>query len=51
MPLRVAEFIRRWMQHVLPSGRQRVRHYGFLNGHSKRSLGEVRWLIAVSQGY
>jgi predicted RNA-binding Zn-ribbon protein involved in translation (DUF1610 family) len=50
MPLTVTEFIRRWLQHVLPSGFQRVRHYGFLNSHSKLSLREVRWLIAVSNG-
>ena len=48
MPLTVIEFIRRWLQHVLPSGFHRVRHYGFMNGHSKCSLEEVRWLIAVA---
>jgi hypothetical protein len=50
MPLTVTEFIRRWLQHVLPAGFHRVRHYGFLHSHSKVSLGEVRWLIAVSSG-
>ncbi len=50
MPLTVIEFIRRWLQHVLPSGLHRVRHYGFLSPHSKTSLGEVRWLIAVANG-
>ncbi len=50
MPLTVIELIRRWLQHVLPAGLHRVRHYGFLNAHSKTSLGEVRWLIAVAQG-
>ncbi len=48
MPLTVIEFLRRWLQHVLPSGLHRVRHDGFLNSHSKRSLQEVRWLIAVA---
>ena len=47
-PLSVIEFIRRWLQHVCPSGFHRVRHYGFLNSHSKRSIQEVRWLIAVA---
>lgn len=48
LPLSVTEFVRRWLQHVLPSGLHRVRHYGFLNGSSKRSLEEVRLLIAVA---
>jgi hypothetical protein len=48
MPLAVTEFIRRWLMHVLPVGLHRVRHYGFLNGSSKRSLEEVRLLVAVA---
>ncbi|EMI23560.1 transposase [Rhodopirellula europaea SH398] len=31
MPIRVEEFIRRWLQHVLPFGFHRERHYGFVN--------------------
>ena len=34
--------------YVLPAGLHRVRHYGFLNGSSKRSLEEVRMLVAVA---
>jgi hypothetical protein len=45
----VTEFIRRWLLHVLPCGFHRIRHYGFLNAHSKRSLEEVRLLIAIEQ--
>ena len=48
MPLTVTEFIRRWLMHVLPAGLHRVRHYGFLNGSSKRSLEEVRLLVALA---
>jgi hypothetical protein len=48
MSLTVTEFIRRWLMHVLPVGLHRVRHYGFLNGSSKRSLEEVRLLVAVA---
>ena len=48
MPLAVTEFIRRWLMHVLPAGLHRVRHYGFLNSSSKRSLEEVRLLVAVA---
>ncbi len=48
MRLTVTEFIRRWLQHVLPAGLQRVRYYGFLHPHSKYSLPLVRWLIAMA---
>ena len=30
------EFIRRFLQHVLPSGFHRIRYYGFLNNRSKK---------------
>lgn len=47
-PMSVVEFIRRWLLHVCPNGLHRVRHYGFLNAHSRRSVEELRLLIAVS---
>ena len=31
-----AEFIRRFLMHVLPSGFQKIRYYGFLNNRSKK---------------
>jgi len=31
------EFIRRFLMHVLPSGFQKIRYYGFLNNRSKKS--------------
>ncbi|MFR8346023.1 MAG: transposase [Mediterraneibacter gnavus] len=30
------EFIRRYLMHVLPSGFQKIRYYGFLNNRMKR---------------
>lgn len=36
MPLRPAEFIRRFLLHVLPSGFMRIRHYGILANRAKR---------------
>ncbi len=48
MRLTVTEFIRRWLMHILPAGLHHVRYYGFLNSSSKRSLEEVRFLIAVA---
>ena len=41
-----SEFLRRCLQHVLPTGFQKVRHYGFLSPNSRLSLDLVRWLIA-----
>jgi hypothetical protein len=41
------EFIRRFLQHVLPSGLQKVRHYGFLSPNSRRSIDAVRWLVTL----
>lgn len=45
-----SEFVRRFLQHVLPTGLQKVRHYGFLSPNSRVSLELVRWLIALYQG-
>src|SRR4029077_18895268 len=44
------EFIRRFLQHVLPTGFQKVRHYGFLSPNSRVSLDLLRWLIALYHG-
>ena len=45
-----AEFIRRFLQHVLPAGFQKVRHYGFLSPNSGIALEAVRWLVTVLTG-
>lgn len=42
------EFIRRFMMHVLPSGFQKIRYYGFLNNRSK---AENLKLIFKLQGF
>ena len=39
------EFIRRFLQHVLPSGFMKVRHYGFMNSNCTLSLARLRLLI------
>ena len=44
------EFLRRFLQHVLPSGFPKVRHYGFLSPASAVALELVRWLIALWAG-
>jgi hypothetical protein len=40
------EFIRRYLQHVLPSGFMKVRRYGFINPNSSVCLDTVKALIA-----
>ena len=39
------EFIRRFLQHVLPPGFMKVRHYGFMSANSKISTDELRELV------
>ncbi len=41
------EFIRRFLQHVLPTGFPKVRHYGFLSPNSRMSIDAVRWLVTL----
>jgi hypothetical protein len=47
--LPVEEFIRRFLQHVVPPGFQRIRYYGFLaNCHRARKLELCRQLLATA---
>jgi hypothetical protein len=50
MTLDAHEFLRRFLQHVLPTGFQKVRHYGFLSPNSRTSLETVQWLVTVYAG-
>jgi len=50
MALDVMEFLRRFLQHVLPTGLMKVRYYGFLNPVASVSLPEIRTLIASACG-
>jgi hypothetical protein len=44
-----AEFVRRFLLHVLPKGLMRVRHYGFLaNRCRRRRLAEIREALAAA---
>jgi hypothetical protein len=48
MTLKATEFIRRFLQHVLPSGFVRIRHYGFLaNRVCQEKLALCRALLGV----
>lgn len=44
MRLDAEKFIRRFLQHVLPKGFQKVRHFGFMH---KRSKVSTRWLAML----
>ena len=48
MTLTPAEFIRRFLIHVLPTGFHRIRHYGlFANGNLAANLVRARELLSV----
>ena len=47
MSLDAMEFIRRFLQHVLPKGLMKIRHYGFLNPNSSLSIEKLRELISL----
>jgi hypothetical protein len=43
------EFLRGFLQHVLPKGFVKVRHYGLLaNGGREAKLAACRWLLALA---
>ncbi|OUS33587.1 IS91 family transposase [Rhodobacterales bacterium 56_14_T64] len=46
MTLTTAEFIRRFLIHVLPRGQHRIRHYGFFgNGNRVANIAKIRELL------
>lgn len=45
MKLDTMEFIRRFLQHVLPHGFMKVRHYGYLSSSLAKRIPEIRRLI------
>jgi hypothetical protein len=48
MTLATAEFIRRFLIHVLPKGQHRIRHYGFFgNGNRAANIARIRQLLGV----
>jgi hypothetical protein len=51
MTLDAAEFIRRFLLHVLPSGFHRIRHYGLFAGTCRaRNIERIRQALAASEG-
>jgi len=37
-----ADFVQRYLQHVLPSGFHRIRYYGFMHGRARKKLDAIR---------
>jgi hypothetical protein len=50
MTVDASEFIRRFLQHVLPGGFQEVRHFGFLSPNGPPSIEAVRRLVTLHYG-
>lgn len=42
------EFLRRFLQHVLPRGFRRVRHFGFLSPAAKKQYARLRTLLSAA---
>jgi hypothetical protein len=51
MALDVMEFMRRFLQHVLPTGFMKIRYYGFLSPGSSVPLAKISALIELSFGF
>lgn len=45
------EFVRGFLQHVLPKGFQKVRRYGWQGAHSKTKLDTVKWIVWLFLGW
>jgi hypothetical protein len=51
MAVDTMEFMRRYLQHVLPTGFMKVRYYGFMSPASSVELETVRSLIELAYGF
>ncbi len=50
MKLDALEFIRRFLQHTLPAGFMKVRHFGFMNASCAIHPETIRQMICVQLG-
>lgn len=48
MPVSAEEFLRRFLQHVLPSGFQKVRHFGFAHPRARTNWEWLAMLVTVT---
>lgn len=51
MALPVMEFLRRFLQHVLPTGFMKIRYYGFMNPNAAVSHEKLTTLIELAYGF
>jgi hypothetical protein len=51
MALDALEFIRRFLQHVLPTGFMKIRYYGFLNPNCSVPLEKISTLIQMAYAF
>ena len=51
MSLDVMEFMRRFLQHVLPTGFMKVRYYGFLHPGCSVPLEKIKALVELAFGF
>ena len=51
MTLPIMEFMRRFLQHVLPRGFMKVRYYGFLSPSASGPLEDVKARIEMASGF
>jgi len=45
------QFVRSFVQHILPRGFQKVRYYGWMSPNCKLQLADVRWLVWLWLGW
>jgi predicted RNA-binding Zn-ribbon protein involved in translation (DUF1610 family) len=48
MKIDALEFIRRFLQHTLPKGFQKIRMYGFLSSRKKDLLGKIKSILKIT---
>lgn len=51
MRLTVTQFIRRFLQHVLPTGFMKLRYYGFLAPNFARPFEQIRARVEIAHGF
>jgi len=45
------KFVRGFLQHVLPNGFRKLRHYGWMASNSRTTLDRVKWLVWLYLGW
>jgi len=43
--------VRGFLQHTLPKGFRKVRHYGWMSSNSKSTLDRIKWLVWLFLGW